>query len=252
MKPLYIFATVTLTLSACGGTSSTPITGSPSQASVGMLPAALVVSYDAGADEFTLTNGGASTTVPTIGGPAGSFVVYATVDTDILFATTTSGAGQVIVLYDDTQSMRGTLTRRLTQTSLPPSGSANYSAEYLSHVLIQSGGGWALDTLISGTATLSADFGSGSISGTVENRVLSGGGSFNNITLGSTQIDGNADFSGTATGGEFLGMPSTTSGGTYAGQIVGTNGTEIVGGVNLNHSDGVNNRIEVGGFFGGS
>ena len=79
-------------------------------------------------------------------------------------------------------------------------------------------------------------------------RVGFGGGPI----LGDVQLESasivDGGFSGTTSGGAAAMGGFTVSPGEYGGLLTGADGQEVVGGVQLLHSDGTDNYIETGAF----
>ena len=262
MKSIFMLLTGALTLSACGSTSTAPIVDSPSEVTSGLIARDIIVVRDPTANTLTLSNGVASTTLPNAGAIFGSPITrFNDGSTYALFAETASGGGQVLVAFNDNTPMHGTSSRRLVETILPTSGTAVYIVDYAGRFLNTTPGGLATHGVITGSMGLATNFSTNSINGVVVNRVLrqgvaigTGAGGFpaRDVLLLPTAIDNNANFAGTAVGGGLPGIGTFTSNGTFAGQIVGANGTEVVGGLFLKHHTLASDYIEIGGFLGGS
>ncbi len=238
-----------LTLSACvkSSTVSSGPVGGAGTSTHETLPVGLAAPYDTAADEVTVSVGGVDTILPrSSGGPINGWGAFSTGAQNIaLYKTTTSGAGQGIVLMSPVaeSDYAGVLLTRNSTTTLPGSGNAVFNGEYAG--LFAEIADLVAVGAVSGDAQLTADFSAGTIAGLISNRNVSGGG-MADLVLSPATINSNAGFSGSATGGEFVG--ETASGGTYSGIFVGASGNEAVGGVTLYHNTGGIDYVEVGGF----
>lgn len=140
---------------------------------------------------------------------------------------------------------------RLTETTLPVSGSATFDGVYQGVV--------AGSIVVRGDAFLETDFEDGTIGGAVYNRAIfldnlenpSDQITTGNITLETTTIDEEGAFSGTIIGGDFLTDEDSfvSSGGTFGGLITGLEGDGAAGG--LLHTLTVDGEtvVEVGSFI---
>lgn len=146
---------------------------------------------------------------------------------------------------------------RSTPTSVPTTGSATYVGNYAGLLVFISDD--SVPVAIDGTVTLNvADFPAATIAGSITDRDLfvSSTGVENPVDLADVALTGtiSADgtFSGTTTGGESLsgfGGPHTADAGTFEGIIGGATGSEVVGGLEINHrSAGALVFYEIGAF----
>lgn len=124
---------------------------------------------------------------------------------------------------------------RIGETTLPTSGGAIYTGTYagvLGDSVFQEDAG-----LITGTARLEASFAAARISGRIEGRENGSGRAFGVVTLPESAIDASdGSFGGATTGGLLTGLGYTGAQGTFSGLIVGANGEEAVGGLNITHT----------------
>jgi hypothetical protein len=125
---------------------------------------------------------------------------------------------------------------RIGETTLPTSGGAIYTGTYAgvlgdASFFLEDAG------LITGTAQLDANFASGTISGRISGRENGSGRAFGVVTLPASAIDAtDGSFGGTTSGGLLTGLGYTGAEGTFSGLIVGANGEEAVGGLNITHT----------------
>lgn len=176
------------------------------------------------------------------------FRVYGEGDAIIVRGVTDSGAGTVYALRDAFDGAEYSL-ERIGDTILPTSGSATYTGGYsglladLDNNLVNLG-------QINGLATLTADFANASIGGEITDRVNGDGRDFDDLILTTTSLDMTTGaFDNTTEGGVLVGLDYDTAEGSFNGLIVGANGNEIVGGVQVIHEDTERTTIlETGGF----
>lgn len=161
---------------------------------------------------------------------------------------TPGGAGTTYALQVLNEGMeRG--HARIGETELPTRGTANFFGTYAGAVgnLDSS---FQHDSLIRGNVSLTADFGAGTVTGTIGDRIDNSARNADPLTLTSSLIDArDGSFGGATSGGVLSDRGYTLATGSYDGLIVGDDGQEVVGGVTLRHSRaGGPTLIEVGGF----
>lgn len=135
---------------------------------------------------------------------------------------------------------------RETDTLIPVTGFAEYEGGYMGLYRFASDNSPAGH--ITGRVELSVDFTDNAVSGMITDRANTGVETLAPIILQAGTL-GDGSFSGTTTGGAFdstVAMP-----GTFTGMVVGENGQEVIGGVQLTHAvGGVDRFDEVGVFVG--
>ncbi len=161
---------------------------------------------------------------------------------------TPSGAGEAIaVIYAEprTDALSYFLDREIDSV-IPVTGTADYAGGYMGLYRFASDNSPAGH--ITGRVALSVDFSSNAVSGLITDRANTGIETLDPITLEvGTLVDGS--FSGTTTGGDF--DSTVASSGTFSGMIVGENGQEVIGGLQLTHRAGGADRFdEIGVFVG--
>jgi hypothetical protein len=192
------------------------------------------------------------TTSPILGMPD-NFGAYIRSDGDVVRGVTPSGAGTVVAgSFTDDSIQR--VHSRIGSTNLPISGNATFTGTYAG--VLNSPSGFTIFYervgLIRGNATLTADFGAPTISGSITDRIDSRGVTYGELDLTQSGIDPTDGSFGAPTSGGVSTQPGYTSApGSYDGLIVGAQGQETVGGVTLQHqvnSSGLLPFVEMGGF----
>jgi hypothetical protein len=141
----------------------------------------------------------------------------------------------------------GSFFERQGDTLVPTSGSANYTGDYVAW--IADDGTYFGRFLITGDASMDVDFESASIEGTITNRVdhFNASNTLGDVEFETTSIvDGG--FAGTTSGGAFDTAGATASAGEYGGLLTGSDGQEVVGGVQILHEN-AGSLIETGAFI---
>lgn len=262
MKNSYFLLAAALTLSACGGSGNVnsgggggdTITGPIITKDFAGIPAGTTVTYNGTADEFTVTVAGVPRVLERSPGDDGfGFQAYlddASETTVLRFGETASGGGFVRLFSssDGALDFAGAQFGRSIETELPISGSANYSAGYIGIITDDFN---SVTNVVTGVASLTADFNTMEISGEITGRNSTEIGSFAAVVLNLTSIDSDVEFAGTATGGEFTGDGAgfTTADGEYDGLLVGAGGSEVVGGFEIGHTDPDSNEFTETGVF---
>ena len=229
-------------LSACA--SNPPVSQRISEP----LPGSVSYSYDPLTDTVTLKNGNTVLdTLPKAGnaGVTGKFDLYSNGATAVALGKTGSGKGQVAVIASlaIAHGMLGAVISRDAAAQLPASGTASFAGDYAAYIFTKD---LTIGSPINGAACLSADFGAGTIGGSIVNR---NSYSYNNVTIPALPITPGGSFSGAVSGGASTQPGSSTSNGQIVGMFADVGAGEIVGGLRLEHVLGGNDAIEVGAFF---
>jgi len=241
MKSIITLTVAAFTLASCGGGGLDPTTRD-----IGTLPSGFAATLDDATDEVVLTIDGVEVARLFNAGAVGGFTTYADGNELTLYAETISGAGAVFVVQSPSVELgvAGVRVARLGETNLPSGGLATFNGEYAGIFVDED---LVAVAVIEGDAELIADFASASISGDITNR-FGAGFTADDIVLLSTAITSAGAFSGTTGGGSIIGG-TTAFNGEYIGLIVGAAGNEVVGGVNIPHTQiGLDDLIEIGGF----
>jgi len=181
------------------------------------------------------------------------------------FGTTASGNMSAAVAVQSSPYDVATTYARTGSVSMPTTGSATFTGKYVGNYR-----GSQL-SMVTGDATLSVDFGAGTISGAIINRqfgTISNGavvppntlpwppsppeGTMNDITLNSATIDSTGAFSGTISGGtDMYGGTVFFSNGTYEGLIGGggSSPNEVVGSISRDDGMSTGSHTEYGVFY---
>ncbi len=192
-----------------------------------------------------------------------NFNAYQGTERDIFaFRGVTPSGNGVTTIYAagaDAASLTGAFAERAgPETVVPDTGIVNYDGQYAG--VIRSLEGDSVSHAVSGTATMTASFADGQVSGVISDRVATLLSlttiqtDLADIELQTTSIE-NGGFAGTTTGGGFptvLGFEFDTDQGNYSGLFVGADGEEIVGNLDITHtrvSDDARIRQEVGAFI---
>lgn len=154
---------------------------------------------------------------------------------------------------------------RLTDTTLPLSGTATFNGDYVALLTPSDLSGDTIATLnpnalaIGGNVALTADFENALISGEITDRQFLAltdleepvDATGANITFQTTQIDETGAFAGVASGDSFelQGEQVTTDDGVFSGLIAGATGNEAVGAVALTHTSNGDTFTELGSFI---
>ena len=163
--------------------------------------------------------------------PDGYAVFLNSTEGYLLRAVSPSAAGELMVVDNGAQFTR------IGTSEIPTTGQAHYSGGYAA--LLVDGARDLAPGAISGEAELDVNFALQNVKGKVFNRLLDGATVMDDVALARTALSDGA-FSGSATGG-------ATASGSYAGVIVGADGSEAIGGVTLTHT-GATAGTEQGGF----
>lgn len=240
----WLLAVAGLALSGCSNNVTTP-TPPPQVTRIysSGLDSATTVTVTPDGSQLEISNATATVSLVSTG-TAGAFTTY--VDNLVTFslaarATTASGAGFVTVAAGaNLGTQPGFLIEGVLPTSLPTSGTANFSGQYLGYLSTSAGHVihpiGATTSFISGTATLDAEFATSSISGTISGRAH-GPNLYNDITLSSTAIQADGTFSGVTSGGEGVNPGDVTIDNGYSGMLIGSAASEVAGGIALTHKN---------------
>lgn len=177
-----------------------------------------------------------------------------------------SASGNSIVSVgaaEDTFNILSVNYERVNSTALPVSGSTTYNGDYLG--LITASGSTDLRSVVTGDMSLTANFGTSSVSGSVTNRVVgtidtfaANGEVTTDLVLDASGIDDIGGFSGDAFGATFTTDSGangyTLTSGQYTGLISGGTANETVGGVFIEYTrttgaGGPTGLVETGAFL---
>jgi hypothetical protein len=177
------------------------------------------------------------------------FRAYGVGDMEAVRGVTGSGAGTTYASRLITHGMeRG--HERLTDTVLPTAGRATYFGTYAGVLGDPEDNRFEDLGLIRGNAQLTADFGAGTFSGRIADRIDSNRQNYDPVDLTETTIDlVNGSVGGPTSGGLASDLGYTGVRGSYTGLFVGSDGQEVVGGMTLTHTRSGRPRfVEYGGF----
>ena len=161
-----------------------------------------------------------------------------------VLGVTPSGEGRSFVIWNFQARQSDAVHERLSETTVPASGSASFNGSYMA--LWWNTADVTLAAHLLGSVALSADFDAQRIAGIISSRRNTGSEIFRDVVLEPTDIVDGA-FAGSATGGELEGGAQTTSG-RYEGLLVGLNSPEAVGTVVIVHGNASPSRAEYGSF----
>ncbi len=255
MKELITCASLAV-LAFAGCSSSSPEDFGAAEVSLGSVPSLLEIDYDDTANTITLTDGTITTVLPVR--PAAfydtpGFFGYYQGSGGPSYASrgeTSTGSGYAIsVISADTASnVAGAVFGRLGDTTMPTSGTAQYTGDYVAWVATSSDN--VGQYLIYGDATLDVDFDSAMVDGLITNRTdnFSAGNPLNDLTFETTSIS-DGGFTGTTSGGAFALAGWTAAAGEYGGVFTGADGQEIAGGVQVTHVRSGTALVEAGAFI---
>ena len=154
------------------------------------------------------------------------------------------GAAYAIRRQDDGAYL---LHERFGSTTLPTTGRGVFTGTYAGTLGAEING----DNrgTIKGLVMLEADFAGGTIEGVIDSRINQNSREFDPVVLLPSPMD-QGQFSASTEGGNSPFLGHTTSVGGYRGAVVGANGNEIVGTVNISHlsSQRFENLLEAGAF----
>ncbi|MDX8354403.1 hypothetical protein [Cognatiyoonia sp. IB215182] len=256
MRSISLSMTVLVTLAACSGTNSEEDTSSIEELAAATSALTGTPEDDFAFDEAdnTISIAGDDALSPTtntsISVPA-SFVAYSD-DMDSILAirgVTASGDGEVAIYSDGSAALTGAFAARLEDTTVPTAGRLVYDGDYVG-ILRDTGTGDITHT-VTGVAQLVAHFDDGNISGNISIRRASELDETETRPLDTLFLDStaltNGAFAGTTGGGGFSTSAAGAEDGVYSGLIVGSDGDELVGNININHTtNGIVTGQEVG------
>jgi hypothetical protein len=260
-----------------GGSSGSSTTATTAQGyDAGLIPAGATLpdkftfddkgDNDPSNDEIIITNG--SSTLATLTRTSltdlGSFKSYSDSTNAVWADGSSSGdVGALLLLVPaasgggSTGQVAGVYFSRNSDGTIPNSGSASFSGSYAG--FLSTGDASHLYDLVRGDASLSVDFGAGTVSGSITNReyfdsttdtTQPADGTLNDLTLSNGTFGSNGTYSGDATGGEISGTDTTSNGG-FVGLFGGDNGKETAGAVQIDHSENSTSSdaaVETGAF----
>lgn len=254
-------------LAGCGGSSSNGGSGNTTSVTPtsGNSGPDTVVIADAGGGNYDVTVNGVTTRYAT--SPAGEQTIGGfTRFSDV------AGAPGVIGYHDKNgqtyagvsmttasspvNQYAGAEFGRSANSEIPTTGTATFTGNYVGLWVNDADG--SASFVFDGDVDMTANFGASTVTGTISDRDVYAAntgalnaGSLNDLVLSGT-INGTGGFSGTATGGEASGVgTTTTSNGIIAGLFGGTNGSQVAGGLTIDHDAGGGFTFtEVGAFTG--
>jgi hypothetical protein len=248
-------------LAACGGNGSSDDSAAPAAAPAPLAPQGPVtlapevvsgfglpegVIHDAAPGEFpqeiTFSLGGASINLRIAGTPRDGFAGYVGSRGSgraIIGEAPALGARALLLLSSSNGlGVEGTRLERLTETTVPVSGSAIYLGSYSG--TLRGGPG------MTGDVILTADFAQSVVSGAITNRKYLSA-DIDALVLSEAPLVSGA-FSGETSGGSRP-IYSEGSTGAYEGLIVGADGEGVVGAVRITHSSGPDDTDTEMGIF---
>ncbi len=259
MKVSATLATISLfACAACGGGDGMNGGGAAGGASG---PSAVGANYDAATGLFNFTaNGVAQPLLPQPGHNTGAFAHYHAEAPEARgYAVRTPNSGLVILASEGAAvGYGGTSFENLTSTSLPQNGRVTYRGTYAGFLRNETVPNSDISSLITGDATLAANYTDNAIDGTISNRQSRSPATnrvvterpLSDLILEAGTIDGAGAFSGMTSGGEIDVENWAPASGTYSGVITGPNGQELVGGVTVVHRSPFSVPFsEIGGFI---
>ena len=250
-------------LSACGGNTADP-NAIQSGENVGNLAVSygenvgnLAVSYNEVDNTLTVTDGVVEYTyVQNSEGDNGAIAGFKR-DADSwndysLRGETSSGSGEAFLVNstENGYEAAATFLNRLETPNLPTSGTASFSGDYSGVVFENDDEDSVWHDIITGDATLDANFSDSTVSGSIINRDSDETGDRDNVTLSVSSIS-NGAFSGTASGGGG-GSPNgiyVVSDGTYEGMFTGADASEVIGSINIPMTSDEYSGFEMGIFI---
>lgn len=270
MKIHFAFGALAACLTACGGTSTpTPISVAPSSEDIGK--DLLTLSLSGAETQIILDSADGAIAIPIDDlGRQGTFragfvVAGTSLGGAYLSEGDASRAGVAIYGFNgetpDEVLSHGGFYARTAASTVPTTGTAELDGAYASF-LVEPGTGMTVEgRAIVGDLTLNADFGDGTVSGSISDRILITVDGYDEVpmsdlpelTLAEATIDATGGFAGTTSGGDlnFDGFEVVSTSGTYGGLFAGDNATEAVGNVQIRHVGTDNTYDEIGVFAAG-
>ena len=170
---------------------------------------------------------------------------------------TSSGSGEAFLVNstENGYEAAATFLNRLETPNLPTSGTASFSGDYSGVVFENDNEDSVWKDIITGDATLDANFSDSTVSGSIINRDSDETGDRDNVTLSVSSIS-NGAFSGTASGGGggdggpgFSGANFVRGDGTYEGMFTGADASEVIGSINIPMTNDRYSGFEMGIFI---
>ncbi len=255
-------------LAACSSSDDSieTVTVTSETVAVGSVP--VDVRYDAGSDSVIYSIGGSD--VATMSREAtldrGSFEAFEDATNGHYAFRSVSASGDSAITVgaaEDTFNILSANYERVIDTALPVSGTATYNGDYLG--LITVSGSTDLRSVVTGDMSLTANFGTSMVSGSITDRVVAGidplapnDEATTDMVLNATAIDDQGGFSGEASGSTFTTDAGTNAytimSGRYTGLISGATADETIGGIVITYerssgSGGPSGLVETGGFI---
>ena len=170
---------------------------------------------------------------------------------------TSSGSGEAFLVNstENGYEAAATFLNRLETPNLPTSSTASFSGDYSGVVFENDDEDSVWHDIITGDATLDANFSDSTVSGSIINRDSDETGDRDNVTLSVSSIS-NGAFSGTASGGGggdggpgFSGANFVRGDGTYEGMFTGADASEVIGSINIPMTSDGYSGFEMGIFI---
>ena len=269
MKKLFVVCGLGMLAACSGGSGGAPgVTVGAATESVGDLP--VVVRYDSATSSYFVTRAGIpETELPEL--PDYEIGTFRAAFVDLPFGNqyailiSETAASQAIVYVRDDELVSVTATR-LSDTTMPGSGSATLTGDYAG--VVQNAPGDPIFAAVRGDAEITVDFGNAVVSGVVRNRAYLDDDDPSvalfdlesaDLVLSETSLSlENGTFSGTTSGGDLVVNPGTAleqtvspTAGRFAGLIGGPDGTEAVVGVEATFTSGTESLVEYGAIAAG-
>jgi len=247
----------TTALTACGGSSNTSVSQLAIAATTVTAGNDVIVVAPNGSGGLDITVGGGTTAyVADAAKNAGGFDGFDDATNSVIahYGESTSGSVSAAVATTTADAtFSGATYERTAAGSVPVSGTAGYAGSYVG--VLTDDASDVTANYVAGDVALTANFDSTTISGTITNRTgfstVTGGSTatFADLTLNGGSISASGAFSGSASGGEILGVGGASASGTYNGLIAGAAADEAVGSVTLSHSQPGATATELGVFI---
>jgi hypothetical protein len=266
MKKYAILTLIALAACAEVDDSIETVTVASETVAVGSVP--VDVRYDAGTDSVIYSIGGGDVATMSRRATAdhGSFAAFEDAVNGFYAFRSVSASGDSAITVGAAEGATNILSasyERINDTALPVSGDTTYAGNYLG--LITASGSTDPLSVVTGNMSLTADFGTSMVSGSITARLVadiaslaSNGESTTDIALNATALDDLGGYSGDASGGVFTTDTGanvyTTASGQYTGFISGATADETVGGVVITYqrssgTGGPSALVETGGFI---
>ncbi len=251
-----ILALLALMVAGCGGGGSSTVPDATTITSRNLTatndPANIGVTFESGTDVATFTVDGVELSdidrEPDFDN--GDVKLYRDFSQGIsAFAVSTPDSAGAVLQRSGilTPKFSGATFARLTEVTIPESGSSDYAGDYAGYIRETEDGTPQIFRYVNGDVSLMVDFETNEVSGAITNRVtrFNGGNQIDlnnplaDVTLETTALDAQGGFAGSATGGQLLrgGDDTTLATSRYGGLVSGGDSLgEVVGAVVIDHS----------------